>query len=213
MTAPRLRQPYYSITSSSLCQALFLIFFKIFFACLRSGRFPAPLFSLSWAAFCALPLPSLCDSLTMLSHISVNVKCLLQVIFVFFYPCEMRCVSLNFYWHIARAFFNGKWTIIGNCRIMTHLWDMTARIFMLDLSIFRAYGTKEKNPQPSTKSNAINDSSKSAYRLLLKRYADCFYILLNLTPQPRVRNGCKAPADRSRRCRRSCHTPIRHGSG
>ena len=31
LTAPRLRQPYYCITSSSLCQELFSSFFKIFF--------------------------------------------------------------------------------------------------------------------------------------------------------------------------------------
>ena len=48
LTAPRLRQLYYCITSSSLCQELFSSFFKIFSFPLRSDRLPAPaLFPLS----------------------------------------------------------------------------------------------------------------------------------------------------------------------
>ena len=51
LTASRLRQPYYLITSSSLCQELFYLFFKIFSFPLRSGALLRELFSLSWAAF------------------------------------------------------------------------------------------------------------------------------------------------------------------
>ena len=75
LTAPRLRQPYYLITSSSLCQVLFLIFSNLFFApaSLRSP-FPRQLFSLYRAAFCASPAPSLCDSDAILALSRGNVK-------------------------------------------------------------------------------------------------------------------------------------------
>ena len=72
LTAPRLRQPYYCITSSSLCQELFHLFSRFFSFPLRSGRLPAPaLFPLSGGFlrfFGAVSLRQLCYSITPASQ-------------------------------------------------------------------------------------------------------------------------------------------------
>ena len=73
LTASRLRQLDYSITSSSLCQVLFLIFFKIFF---RTRFATVPASACSFPSIGRLPallsLPSLCDSFAILSlHFSI----------------------------------------------------------------------------------------------------------------------------------------------
>ena len=72
MTASRLRQLVYSITSSLLCQVLFLIFFKIFFAPASLRSPPAPALSPLSGGFLRALLPSLCDSFAILSlHSSI----------------------------------------------------------------------------------------------------------------------------------------------
>ena len=101
MTAPRLRQLYHLITSSSLCQVLFSIFFKIFFR-LTPLRLPSNASSFpSLGRLSALfRLPSLCDSFAILAHTTPNVKSFFQFFSSFFilvesavFPCTFPGIS------------------------------------------------------------------------------------------------------------------------
>ena len=62
----------------------FWFFSKSFLPAFAPVAFQRQLFSLSWAAFCALPLPSLCDSVAILAHHSLIVKYFFRVFSVFF---------------------------------------------------------------------------------------------------------------------------------
>ena len=104
MTTPRLRQPYYCITSSPLCQALFSIFQNLFLLAFAPIAFPRQLFSLSWAAFCAASASVSLRQLCYFSTPSLQCQVFFSVFFGFFHPCGSCCISLNDSRHFARAF-------------------------------------------------------------------------------------------------------------